>query len=89
LDTYLSGEVCRTIEQKLALYYLEDGTLDFVETASDSFIPSLARIDADDKLIVLRQLLNNYNHLKNTNISAPIAIEDRVRNELRNLGYRI
>lgn len=75
LNTYLSGEAIRTKDKKLILYYRKNG--------------SIIRKESSGNIALLSRILTNYNtsRIKGKN-KIPI-MELRMRNELRNLGYKV
>lgn len=75
LNTYLSGEAIRTEDKKYVVYYRKDGTV--------------IREEILGNVNKLKKILNNYNKLRITKKNKLSNIELRIKNELRNLGYKV
>lgn len=79
LKTYLSGEVIRTEDEKLAIYYKPDKSVSSKKRAPTNQGSSLD----------LEKILTEYNSFKKGVNNSIQDIEVKIRNELNNLGYRI
>lgn len=81
LNTYLSSEVIRNSDGKLAKYYAEDD-----QSYTEEFLPKNLK---KGSLIKLRQKLNEYNSSRQTKKNKISKIELKIKNELNNLGYKV
>lgn len=75
LNTYLSGEAIWTEDKKLTVYYQQNG--------------SITRKESSDNVAVLNRILANYNASKVTEKNKIFNIQLKIRNELKNLGYKV
>lgn len=78
LKTYLSAEIVRMGDKKLAIHYKMDGTILKEKLAG-----------AKNGFSDLRKILTKYNSLKKKKNNVISDIETKIRNELNNLGYRV
>lgn len=75
LNTYLSGEAIRTKDRRYVVYYQKNGSLIREETLGN--------------VTKLKKILVNYNASRITKKNKLSNIELKIKNELKNLGYRV
>ena len=75
LDTYLSGEVIRTKDRKLLVYYYKNG--------------SVRKKEIQGNATDLKKILIKYNSDRNSGRKTLSKIKSKIRNELNNLGYNV
>src|SRR3989344_3825174 len=75
LNTYLSGEAIRTENRNYVAYYEKDTTV--------------VREEILGNVTGLKRILANYNALRVTRKNKLFNIESKIRNELKNLGYKV
>lgn len=75
LNTYLSGEAIRTEDRKFVVYYHKNG--------------SVSRKESQGNVVDLKRILVKYNTLRNKEGKTLSSIESKIRNELKNLGYKV
>lgn len=75
LNTYLSGQAIRTKDRKYVVYYQKDG--------------SVVREEKLGNVAKLKRILINYNTLRVIKKNKLSNIELKIKNELKNLGYRV
>lgn len=81
LNTYLSSEVIRNSDGKLAKYYTESG-----QRYKEEFFPKDMKKGVRSKL---KRKLNEYNSSRQAKKYKISKIELKIRNELNNLGYKV
>lgn len=84
LKTYLSSEVIRTRDKKLAIYYKENG---FISSEESSVIGK--NFTGNNNAFDLKRILTKYNSSRDTKKNTISSIELKIRNELNNLGYKV